>query len=899
MQLVVSRPYGKPIAIGCELQEQPDNQVVVNAGTVDPTVSPGAQDPLASFAIAPGETVRVTLRSYLSPYDARTLATVVAPVVSPQGNPFNASTALIVTRPLGSEAARVGTPYLLDLQASGGIGRLTWSLAEGSTLPPGFDAGQLAQGRLAGTPTQAGTFDFTLQVVDAATPLANQMFKDVTLVVEQGATTTTLAPSNATPVFGETVTLTATVAPSTGPTGTVTFLEGTTTLGTASIAGGTASLVVPVAALSTLPLGTHGFSARYSGDAGWSPSTAGPTTVTVSKATTNVTLVTGGGTTYGQQATFTAQASTAAPGAGTPSGSVEFRDGTTVLGTVSLTSGTATFRTSTLTGGPHSIVAAYLGSDTHAKADGAPASHPVARATATVSVSIDPAFLVFGLTVPIVATIGPVPAGATAPSGRVDFLDGTTTLGSAPLSGGSAVFYASGLSGGAHPISATYGGDGNYDAPAGGVANPVPFIAGAAVTVDVTTAPNPSTFGQPVSVTAHVSSGAGIPGGTVTFYRDVSVLLGQAPVDASGFATLSTAAIPGGTHPVSAYYEGSPNFAAKGSSISANQTVQAVATSSSLASTPNPSAPGAPVTLTCTVTSPAGQPTGSVQFRDGTALLATVTQAGPATIWSTTTSTLTTGIHSLSCAYLGDGNFASSSSAAISQQVGTIATTISVTATPATSTYGQSVTLQATIVAASGASVPPSGTVTFLEGTTTLGTASPASGVASLGVSTLKVGVHPITARYSGDAIYAASTSATPVPVTIVSAYKFTGFLSPLKAAGTLASPTSSGSQTFGSAIPIKWQLQVASGAYIGNLATTTSLMAYPNKACAGPPPAGSVPIVLYMPTSGATGGSTFRYGSNTYIFNWDTSSGVAKGCFDIVLTLDDGTVKATLVTLK
>jgi hypothetical protein len=396
-----------------------------------------------------------------------------------------------------------------------------------------------------------------------------------------------------------------------------------------------------------------------------------------------------------------------------------------------------------------------------------------------------------------------------------------------------------------------------------------------------------------------VTSGAGIPGGTVTFYRDVSIFLGAIPLDATGFATLSTAAIPGGTHAVSAYYEGSPNFSAKGSAISANQTVQAAATSAWLATTPNPSAPGASATLSCTVTSPAGQPTGSVQFRDGTALLATVAAPSSASTWSTATSALTNGIHSLSCAYLGDGNFSPSDSAAISHQVGTISTTTSVTATPTTATYGQSVTLRAAIVAASAASVPPSGTVTFLDGTETLGTASLVSGVATLGVSVLKVGSHPITARYSGDAIYAGSASTTPVPVTIVSAYRFTGFLTPLKTAGTLASPTNSGSQTFGSAIPIKWQLQDASGAYIGNLATTTSLVAWPNKACSGPPPAGSVPIILYMPTSGATGGSTFRYGSNTFIFNWDTSSGVTRGCFDLVLTLDDGTVKATLVTLK
>ena len=207
---------------------------------------------------------------------------------------------------------------------------------------------------------------------------------------------------------------------------------------------------------------------------------------------------------------------------------MEFREGTKVLGTVPLEFGTATFQTSKLAGGAHSIVAAYLGSETHSTAESTAASQAVARSTATVSVSVDPASLVYGLTVPVVATVGPVPAGASAPSGSVDFLDGATLLGSAPLSGGSAVFYATGLSGGAHPLSATYGGDGNYDAPTSGVVTPVPVVAGAGVMVEVTTAPSPSNFGQSVAVTAHVTSTAGIPGGTVTFYRDVSVLLGAA-----------------------------------------------------------------------------------------------------------------------------------------------------------------------------------------------------------------------------------------------------------------------------------------------------------------------------------------------------------------------------------
>ena len=54
------------------------------------------------------------------------------------------------------------------------------------------------------------------------------------------------------------------------------------------------------------------------------------------------------------------------------------------------------------------------------------------------------------------------------------------------------------------------------------------------------------------------------------------------------------------------------------------------------------------------------------------------------------------------------------------------------------------------------------------------------------------------------------------------------------------------------------------------------------------------------MPTSGADRREHVPLRAATpYIFNWDTSSGVTRGCFDIVLTLDDGTVKATLITLK
>jgi len=57
---------------------------------------------------------------------------------------------------------------------------------------------------------------------------------------------------------------------------------------------------------------------------------------------------------------------------------------------------------------------------------------------------------------------------------------------------------------------------------------------------------------------------------------------------------------------------------------------------------------------------------------------------------------------------------------------------------------------------------------------------------------------------------------------------------------------------------------------------------------------------MLYSPTSGAAGGSTFRFSTDQFVFNWDTSKGATKGCWEIVLQLDDGSPsRATIVKLK
>ena len=75
------------------------------------------------------------------------------------------------------------------------------------------------------------------------------------------------------------------------------------------------------------------------------------------------------------------------------------------------------------------------------------------------------------------------------------------------------------------------------------------------------------------------------------------------------------------------------------------------------------------------------------------------------------------------------------------------------------SVFGQSVTFTATVKAVAPGSGTPTGAVTFLDGSTTLGTGTlDASGVASFSTSTLSVGEHSITAAYGGNAFDKGST---------------------------------------------------------------------------------------------------------------------------------------------
>jgi hypothetical protein len=258
------------------------------------------------------------------------------------------------------------------------------------------------------------------------------------------------------------------------------------------------------------------------------------------------------------------------------------------------------------------------------------------------------------------------------------------------------------------------------------------------------------------------------------------------------------------------------------------------------------------------------------------------------------------GVHPLLAVYGGDANAATGTSSPVLLTVykADTATTLASSLNP--SYGGQAVTFTATVAVTAPGSGSVAGTVTFLDGATTLGSAPVQNGIATLTTSALAVGTHSITATYGGSGNLAGSTSQPVSQVVKTPFYGFTGFFSPLSTAGSLTSPSTSPPQKYGSAVPIKWQLTDASGAILSSLSTTTLIKAVQLASCSVPVTSTGKEVVLYSPTSGATGGSTFRFSTNQFVFNWDTSKGASKGCWEIVLQLNDGSApRATIVSLQ
>src|SRR6266705_1402414 len=469
---------------------------------------------------------------------------------------------------------------------------LTWDPA----TPPAPTAGFIGDGLLTHTITgsPSNTNFFRIQGPNVGGPGVNvvetNLFVNVIgKIYVRPATSTVLNSSPNPSVFGQAVTLTATVTPvvadTIAPTGTVVFKDGATTLGVVTLVNGSASLVT-----STLAAGAHSLTATYSGDLEFSPSASAVRTQTVNRGQTATTLTsTPNPSLAGQAVTLSTTVTAVAPAAGVPTGSVTFMDGATVLGTATLSNGSASLVTSTLTTGNHSLTTVYSGS-ANFNASTSPAVNQVVNSQTTTSLTAPPNPSVFGQAVTLTAVVSPVGPGTGVPTGTVTFRDGATVLGTVTLVNGSASFVTSTLAVGSHSLTAAYSGGGNFLASTSAVV--AHTVNPGNTSTSLTSTPNPSNLGQPVTLSATVSAVApavGVPTGTVTFRDGATALATVTLVNGSASISISTLAV--GTHPLTAAYGGNATFAASTSAV-VNQVVNAAAaaaTTTTLTSTPNPS----------------------------------------------------------------------------------------------------------------------------------------------------------------------------------------------------------------------------------------------------------------------------------------------------------------------
>jgi hypothetical protein len=363
--------------------------------------------------------------------------------------------------------------------------------------------------------------------------------------------------SNAAPAApNQPVTYTATITSQyTGPvTGSVTFMEGAKTLGTVAVsAQQTATLTLSYPNAGSKHLITAAYSGDYYSGGSISPVLAEYVEILPVPSTTKMST-SGSPSLVNTPVTFTATVrSTYGP---IPDGeTVTFYDGATQIGTGSTRSGIATFSTSALSVKTHAIDGAYAGDGSFKPSTGG-VQQIVSAYTTTTTLTASPNPSAYGQGVVLTTVVKTT--GSTAPTGKVTFKNGTTSLGTVSLDAtGTAILTTTKLPVGTDSLTASYGGDSQHGKSTSSTVSQTVNLA--QITMALTSSPNPSAAGKAVKFTATLSSNGGLPNGqTVTFSYNGSTL-GTATIGA-GKASYSTATLPVGSDQITATYSGSADY---------------------------------------------------------------------------------------------------------------------------------------------------------------------------------------------------------------------------------------------------------------------------------------------------------------------------------------------------
>jgi hypothetical protein len=616
------------------------------------------------------------------------------------------------------------------------------------------------------TGSTVGSVTGNISIEDNATNQPQEIELDGTAAAIN-STTVTVTPTPSPATLGHTVNFHVTVisGPSTGtPSGSVQIVaDGSLTLGTVSLnSGGQATF-----GYLQLGLGLHSIVAYYEGDTthekGQSSSTPltvlPPTEITLTSSTANNTAP------VGTVVVFTAVFS-GEEGGLVPTGNVSFTaGGQSYMEPINL-AGSASVSVANLPVGSDPITVNY-GGDANNPASSANLIERITQLTSNVQVAASNASPTYGATISLSATVTPLPSGSgpetitfyNSASCDTDQLTSPVTLVI-----GRATISTSTLPAGTDTICAKYSGDSNDASGAGTVTL---LVAKLQPTISLAVSPaSPSVAGTSLALTATVTGASTPPAGTVSFTID-GVAPGALVTLNNGMATLNNIALHPGAHTLTASYSGDANN--QGTTISSGYASAQASTTTAITPSPDSAVAGNSVTFRAKVQVSAaaqgvngngGIPKGTVQFYSGSTLLGTP-QSLVAGVASYAVPSFAPGTYALSASFQGDINDAASTSAVdtLSVQKAQSGSSLTSSSPNNTSTVTQSVTFTATVKDEQGTALP-TGSVTFTDGSATLGTVSLNNGVAAFATSSLPVGQHSLVASYSGDANNTSSQSA-------------------------------------------------------------------------------------------------------------------------------------------
>jgi hypothetical protein len=531
------------------------------------------------------------------------------------------------------------------------------------------------------------------------------------------------------------------------PTGTVTFKRGGAALGPGTLAAGAATF-----STAALPVGMSSITASYPGDAFFAPVNSAVLSQKVNKAATTTSLSSSSSSfTYGNTVTLTATVSATA---GTPTGSVTFKDGATSLGTAPVVAGVATHPTNKILAGNRSLTAVYGGNLDYNSSTSPVTAVTVAKATTSIVLSAPaPNPSTYLQIVTLTATIT---SPTTTPAGSLTLKDGAKTVLSLAIPvNGIVTFQTKALLAGTHSLTAVYAGSANVAASTSNavsqVVNPLPT---ATTLAPATVAP--IVYGQTLTFTATVTAAGATPTGVVAF-QDGATIVKKNLV--GGVATWTPATpLVVGSHSIAAAFLGSANFMASTAPGATAVSVSQAVTTTSLTSTAANINYGQTVTFTATVTSPTLTPVvGTVTFKNGAVDLKANVKltAGVATF--TTLATQTAGGYSVTAVFNPTVNITTSTSASVPLTIAKLPTTMTIASSLNPSLHGQTVTYAVTV---SSAGPTPGGAVTLKDGGISLGAKTlSAGGTATYSKSYAAAGSHAITGSYPGNANFLSSTA--------------------------------------------------------------------------------------------------------------------------------------------